>query len=139
MSEILINVTKVDEGKRLVFGVGSICMKRDESGALIQYRDNDGDEFGEDVTLEGWLEYAKGERILDYMHNERRVGYVPFIFPMMSDVAESLGLLDALDQTGILVGAYIEDDQILADFKSGKLKAFSMGGMAQFEDIVDET
>lgn len=139
MSEILINVTKVNDGKRLVFGVGSVCLKRDESGAFVQYRDTDGDEFDEAVTLDGWLEYAAGDRVLDCMHDERRVGFVPFIFPMMSDVAASYGLLDAMDQTGIYVGAYIEDDQILADFKSGKLKAFSMGGAAQFEDIQNAT
>lgn len=135
MSVITVKISKVIEGRRLVFGWGSVCTKRDASGVFVQYRDTDGDEFPEDVTLDGWLEYAKGDRVLDSMHDEKRVGIVPFIFPMTSDVAEALGLLDALQQTGILVGAYIEDDQILADFQSGKLEGFSMGGAAQFEEL----
>ena len=135
MSVITVKIAEVQEDMRLVFGWGSICTKRDESGVFVQYRDTDGDEFDEKVTTEGWLDYAKGDRVLDSMHDEKRVGVVPFIFPMTQDVAKSLGMLDALQQTGILVGAYIEDDQILADFKSGKLKAFSMGGAAQFEEL----
>jgi hypothetical protein len=72
---------------------------------------------------------------MDNMHNEQPVGKVVFAFPMTEDVAKSFGLVEKLDQTGVIVGTLITDDDILKKFQSGEYTGYSIGGTAFYEDV----
>lgn len=134
---IEVKVNKVDSQLRMVFGWGSICKKRNpETGQLEIYTDTDNEQFPEDVTLKAWLDFMNGDqRIMDNMHNEQPVGKVVFAFPMTEDVAKSFGLVEKLDQTGVIVGTLITDDEILKKFQSGEYTGYSIGGTAFYEDV----
>ena len=119
---INVKVNKVDNSLRMVFGWGSICKKRNqETGQLEIYTDTDNEQFPEDVTLKAWLDFMNSDqRIMDNMHNEQPVGKVVFAFPMTEDIAASFGLVDKLDQTGVIVGTLITDDEVLKKFQTGE-------------------
>jgi hypothetical protein len=136
MTTINVKVNKVDLGQRLVFGWGSICQKRNpETNQLELYTDTDNEQFPEDVTLKGWVDFMKGSRVMDSMHDETPVGEVIFAFPMTEEIAKSFGILDSLNQTGIIVGTYVESDVILQKFHTGEFKGYSIGGHADYEDV----
>lgn len=134
---INVKVNKVDNSLRMVFGWGSICKKRNqETGQLEIYTDTDNEQFPEDVTLKAWLDFMNSDqRIMDNMHNEQPVGKVVFAFPMTEDIAASFGLVDKLDQTGVIVGTLITDDEVLKKFQTGEYTGYSIGGTAYFEDV----
>lgn len=138
MSDVNVKVCKVDFGKRIVFGWGSICKKRGEDGTFQIYTDTDNEQFPEEPTLEAWIDFMKGDhRIMDNMHNEKSIGKVVFAFPLTEDIAEAFGLTKALDQTGVIVGALVEDDEVLQKFNSGDYTGFSIGGYADYEDVTE--
>lgn len=134
---INVKVSKTDPGLRMVFGWGTICKKRNsENGLLEEYIDTDNEMFPEDVVLKAWLEFMSGDqRIMDNMHNEQPVGKVVFAFPMTEDIAASFGLVDKLDQTGVIVGTLITDDEVLKKFQTGEYTGYSIGGTAYYEDV----
>lgn len=134
---INVKVNKVDNSLRMVFGWGSICKKRNqETGQLEIYTDTDNEQFPEDVTLKAWLDFMNSDqRIMDNMHNGQPVGKVVFAFPMTEDIAASFGLVDKLDQTGVIVGTLITDDEVLKKFQTGEYTGYSIGGTAYYEDV----
>lgn len=134
---IEVKVNKVDEQLRMVFGWGSICKKRNpETKEFVLYTDTDNEQFPEDVTLKAWLDFMNGDqRIMDDMHNETPVGKVVFAFPMTEDIAKTFGILDSIDQTGMIVGTVITDDATLKKFQSGEYTGYSIGGTAYYEDV----
>lgn len=134
MSEKELLVKKVAQSGRMIYGWGSVCKKRAEDGTLQQYRDADDEEFPEDVTEIAWREFMRGERALDAMHDEEQIGRVLYAFPLTEENAAAFGLADALDQTGVIVGAEVSDE-VAAKFSSGELNGFSIGGSAVYEDI----
>lgn len=135
-SDIEVKVTKVDPGKRLVLGWGSICKKRNpETGAFENYTDTDNEQFPEDVTLEAWIDFMNGDRVMDAMHDEQQVGIVTFAFPLTEEIATAFGLIDSLQQTGVIVGTTISDDEILKKFQTGEFTGYSIGGYSVYEDL----
>lgn len=121
---------KVSAGERLVFGWGQVCTKNGEL-----YFDTDNQAFPEDVTLKGWTEFMKGDqRTHKAMHAGVEMGQVVYAFPMLTDIAKSLGF-ENLPQTGILVGVYVSDDATLQKFATGEYTGFSIGGGAVWEDV----
>ena len=118
----------------MVYGWGSVCKVR-QGDQFIQYRDTDDEEFPEDVTEAGWRDFMRGERVLDAMHDGNPVGRVLYAFPMIEEVAKAFGLADALEQTGVIVGAEIDDPAIAAGFESGEITGFSIDGMANYQEI----
>ena len=121
---------KVDQMQRLVFGWGQICTKNGEP-----YFDTDNQHFPEDVTLEGWKDFMRQDRRTHKaMHQGVEVGDVVFAFPMLTDIAKSLGF-ENLPQTGILTGVYVADDGVLQKFMSGEYSGFSVGGKVVWEDV----
>lgn len=121
---------KIDTMQRLVFGWGQICTKNG-----VDYFDTDNQNFPEDVTLVAWKEFMRQERRTHKaMHAGVEVGDVVFAFPMLTDIAKSLGF-ENLPQTGILTGVYVADDATLQKFISGEYTGFSIGGSAVWEDV----
>lgn len=121
---------KVSTQERLVFGWGMVCHKNGEL-----YFDTDNQAFPEHVTLKGWKDFMRGDqRTHKAMHAGVEVGQVVFAFPMLTDIAKSLGF-ENLPQTGILVGVYVSDDTTLQKFAIGEYTGFSIGGSAAWEDV----
>lgn len=121
---------KVDDSLRLVFGWAQICTVDGEP-----YYDTDNQHFPEDVTLKAWSDFMLSDlRAHKAMHNGEDVGEVAFAFPMTKDIAESLGF-DVTKQTGVIAGVRVNDEAMLQKFRSGEYKGFSIGGMADFEDV----
>ena len=54
---------------------------------------------------------------------------------MTEDIAASFGLVDKLDQTGVIVGTLITDDEVLKKFQTGEYTGYSIGGTAYYEDV----
>lgn len=129
-------VLKVDDSRRLVFGWGSICKKRDpETGEFKIYTDTDNEQFPEDVTTDAWVDFMCGDRLMDSMHDEKPVGKVVFAFPLTEDIAKQFGFLDKLDQTGVIVATRVDNEEILNKFRSGEYTGYSIGGSALYEDV----
>lgn len=121
---------KVSTQLQLVFGWGQVCTKNGEL-----YFDTDNQALPEDVTLEGWTDFMKSDkRTHKAMHSGGEVGQVVYAFPMLTDIAKSLGF-ENLPQTGILVGVYVADQNILQKFATGEYTGFSIGGRAEWEDV----
>lgn len=121
---------KVSAQQRLVFGWGMVCTKNGEL-----YFDTDNQAVPEDVALQAWKEFMlSGQRTLKAMHAGVEVGQVIFAFPMLTDIAKSLGF-ENLPQTGILAGVYVEDDDVLQKYVTEVYKGFSIGGRATWEDV----
>lgn len=125
-------VCKVDGSRRLVFGWAQVCTKNGED-----YYDTDNQCFPEDVTLgdvdSGWVNFMRQSRIHKAMHSGQEVGDVVFAFPAFDDIMKSLGFEPA-NQTGIITGVYVSDDDILAKFHKGEYTGFSVGGRAAWID-----
>lgn len=121
---------KVSSQERLVFGWGQVCTKNGEL-----YFDTDNQAIPEGVALKGWKDFMRGDqRTHKAMHAGVEVGQVVFAFPMLTDIAKSLGF-ENLPQTGILVGVYVSDDTTLQKFATGEYTGFSIGGTAAWEDV----
>lgn len=133
MSEINVKIIKTQG--RMVYGWGSICKVRDADGKLVDYVDTDNEVFPEDVTTDAWAEFMVKAASMDVMHDEQTMGRVTFAMPMTEDVAEAFGILDSLQHTGVMVGVRVDDDAVLAKFRSGLYTGFSIGGSANFEDV----
>lgn len=123
-----MTVSKVDKGNRLVVGWGMVCKKNDEP-----YFDTDNQHFPEDLTIKAWIDFMKEARVHKAMHSGNQVGEVVFAFPATKEFMESLGM-QLGDQSGMLVGVQVADDDTLNKFHDGTYKGFSVGGSATFED-----
>ena len=62
-------------------------------------------------------------------------GTVPFLFPLLSDVAEALGI--STQRTGLLVGA-LPDPDIYGKYQNGEYTGFSIGGMRIEDKVVSD-
>ena len=131
------NVIKVDAERRLVFGwapPGRLWL-----GAAIiigaeEYFDTDNQHIPESVTLDAWADFMRNGRVNKAMHSGDQVGDVAFAFPAYDDIFKSLGLQIG-DQSGIIVGVYVQDDDVLNKYHTGVYKGFSVGGAANWEDV----
>lgn len=123
------NVIKVDAERRLVFGWAQVCTKNGE-----EYFDTDNQHIPESVTLDAWADFMRNVRVNKAMHSGDQVGDVAFAFPAYDDIFKSLGLQIG-DQSGIIVGVYVQDDDVLNKYHTGVYKGFSVGGAANWEDV----
>lgn len=130
-----VKVLKTDIKNKLVYGWAIVNKVRNEEGELVDYYDTDNEHFPEDVTLKAFEEFMIGDRFVDNIHDEKPIGQVVFGFPMISDIAQSFGILDKLPQTGIIIGTRIDDPEILKKYESGEYTGYSIGALANFEDL----
>lgn len=123
------NVIKVDTDRRLVFGWAQVCTKGGED-----YYDTDAQHIPENITLDAWSDFMRNGRVNKAMHSGDQVGDVAFAFPAFADIFKSLGL-NIGDQSGIIVGVYVNNDEVLNKYHTGVYKGFSVGGSANWEDV----
>ncbi len=128
--EFRAKVEKVDESLGLVFGWGIICS---EDGA--EYFDTQGDTITEPAMLKAASDFMQTpNRISGEMHVVED-GSVVFAFPLTTEIAAAFGI--TCKRTGMLT-ALKPSPPVLAKFVSGEYTGFSIGGVRELEEVVEE-
>lgn len=131
----MIDVKVLKTSSKLVYGWAMVNKIRGENGELVPYLDTDNEYFPEEVSLKAFEEYMTGDRLVDNIHDEKPIGQIVFAFPMITEIADAFGLTEHLPQTGIIVGMRVDDPEILKKYESGEYTGFSIGALANFEDL----
>lgn len=116
-------IEKIEHG--LVFGFGIICKIDGED-----YYDHHQDNIPEDVMLDGVSDFMHAGRVAKEMHSGADIGMIVHSFPLTTDIAKALEIQTR--KTGWLV-AMKPNAGVLAKFKDGTYKGFSIGGSGEFE------
>ncbi len=128
----------------MAIGYAVVCEKRGADGELHPYFDDDRD-FPEHITpqcmVEAACDLAMSDRVMGVMHKsadgtmasdpsevEQR-GVIVHTFPLTREIADALEI--TVQKTGLLVAVKPNDESVLADIKSGKFAAFSIGGLRE--------
>lgn len=122
-------VLKVDEELGLVFGFAIISKQDGED-----YYDLQGDHIPEEAMLKAATDFMQHSRVAGEMH-EKAVGEIVFAFPLTTEIAKALDI--ETPQTGLLIGMK-PDEETLQKFKDGELKGFSIGGVREEDEAVEE-
>ena len=134
--EIRGTVAKVDTKLGLVFGFGAVSTENGKP-----YFDLQDEHASEGELLKAALNFVEHWQVAGEQHtsadgeNVARRGTVPFVFPLLADVAKALDI--ETPRTGVLV-ALKPDPDMLAKFESGELTGFSMGGLARRVPVVGD-
>lgn len=131
----MIDVKVLKTSSKLVYGWAMVNKIRGEDGELTPYLDTDNEYFPEEVSFKAFEEYMTGDRLVDNIHDEKPIGQIVFAFPMITEIADAFGLTEHLPQTGIIVGMRVDDPEILKKYESGEYTGFSIGALANFEDL----
>ncbi|MYD94565.1 MAG: hypothetical protein F4Y02_12930 [Chloroflexi bacterium] len=127
--EIRGTVAKVDDSLGLVFGFGAVCTEDGQP-----YYDTQDEHASEAELLKALLNFVEHWQIAGEKHATDDAGLpeihgsVPFVFPLLSDVAKALDI--QTPTTGALI-AMKPTPEVFAKFKSGEYRSFSMGGTAR--------
>lgn len=124
---LTVPIEKLDDELGIVFG-WAIVSKRD--GA--DYYDLQGHHIPESVMAKAVTEFMKNERVAKEMHDGGERGKVVHSAVLTTDIAKSGGI--TVTQTGWFVGV-APDAELLAKFKSGEVKEFSIGGEGVLEGV----
>ncbi len=124
-----VAIEKIEEEKRIVWGWAYVC--EDVGGQVVDH--------GGDVVDEAEIEKAAHSFVLDsrvgnVMHKEQAGEIVDSVF-FSKAVQQALGI--DLGKVGWFIGFRVDDDDAWEGVKSGKFKAFSIGGQANTKEIVD--
>lgn len=122
-----VEISKLDEDKRQVFGWASVVEKNGQPVVDLQ-----GDFIPVEEMERAGYDYVRKSRKAGDMHardgmGPRVVGEMIESFVVTPEKKQALGLSDDIP-TGWWVGFQIEDDQVWADIKSGKRTGFSVHG-----------
>ena len=120
-------VLKVDDELGVVYGWAAICTENGDP-----YYDTQGDHITEKAAHEACLDFMLSSRQSTDMHNADD-GAVPFLMPITKDVGDAMGF--GSKRTGIAIGMY-PSAEVLAKFKSGEYKGFSIGGTRVSETVI---
>jgi len=121
-----VEFMKVDDELGLVFGFAIVCS---EGG--VPFIDLQKDHCPEDAMVEAGLELMENPiSVDDHAREDDGVtpvvdGRIPFVFPLTTDIAKSMGI--KTERTGLMIGMK-PSEEVLAKFKSGEYKGFSIGG-----------
>ncbi len=114
-------ILKVDESLGLVFGFAIICKEDGEDHFDLQ-----GDHIPESVMLEGSFDFAKNSRVAKEMHEGEQIGDITFMFPLTSEIADSLDIQSK--RNGLLIAMKPDSQEVLKKFADGEYTGFSIGG-----------
>ena len=123
-------ILKVHEELGLVLGWAIICLEGGEP-----YFDLQGDHIPEDSMLKAATDFMINSRSARVMHEGSEVGSILYAFPMTEDIKKVFGIM--CDKSGLAI-AMKPDKESLEDFRSGKLKGFSIGGIRGEDEKVEE-
>jgi hypothetical protein len=130
-----VRIAKVDDELGVVLGWAIVCKVNGEDYYDLNI-DQDGPHAGkrvpehvpEPTMAKAGLQFVDSGAVGNEMHEGPDVGSYPFVFPMSSDAfAKLFGTDDVPPKTGLLVG-YRPPSDVLAKFKSGEYRGFSIEG-----------
>lgn len=127
-----MDIWKVDLGQRLIFGFAMVSKVDGED-----FFDSQGDHIPEDAALDAMTDFMVSKRVGCTMHERDSEGQVVksgeiiYAFPLLTDIAKSLGI--ETSKTGILIGYRPDNDEDLIKAIRGEFTGFSIGG-ARIED-----
>jgi hypothetical protein len=122
-------VLKVDDSLGLVFGWAIVCKMDGEP-----YVDLQNDIIPEDSMLSASMDFMQNSRVSKEMHRGDQTGTVVFAFPLTEDIAKSFGI--ETKKTGLMIAVRPSAD-VLAKFKSGEYKGFSIGGFRLEDEEIE--
>ena len=122
-------VTKIDDELGLVFGWAIVC---NEGGK--PYFDVQGDHIPEAAMTKAATEFMANFRVAKEMHVGGMRGEIVHSMPLTADVAAAFGI--TCSKSGLMI-AMKPDAEMLAKFKSGELKGFSIGGRRGEDEEVE--
>jgi hypothetical protein len=125
--QLSAEVCKVDESEGLVFGWALVCLENGKPHVDLQ-----GDHVPEATMLKAAAKFASGARVAKEMHEGAPAGTVEFIWPLTADIAKACGL--ETKRTGLLIGMR-PAPEMLAKFKSGEYRGFSIGGRGKRRQV----
>lgn len=125
-------IAKVDENLGMVFGYSIICKVNGQDYYDLNI-DLSGPHQGERVPehipeatmLKAAVEFMQTARVGNEMHKGPDEGIYIFAFPLTTDIAKAMGITSNV--TGLMVG-FKPPPELLAKFKDGSLKGFSIEG-----------
>lgn len=124
--ELIANIVKVDDEQRMVYGWASVISEKGKS-----YVDSQGDMIDADTLVKATTEFMASARMAKAMHEGNMVGEVLHSFPLVNELAKSLGIES--EREGWIVGVKIGDDEVWKSVKDGTFRAFSIGGEGRRE------
>jgi hypothetical protein len=119
-------VVKVDDRLGIVFGFAAVTTVDGEP-----YMDTQGNTIAPDALVKAAADYMQGPRDVGEQHQSLGRGKVVFCFPLVPDIAKALHIETPV--TGLLIGMK-PDDALLAKYRSGELRSFSIGGRHEIVD-----
>lgn len=135
-------IAKVDESLGLVFGWAIVCKEGGEDYYDLNLdKQEDGtykrvpEHIPEEVMLKAAVDFMKTERPGNEMHDGPDTGQFLFTWPMTTDIAKSFGM--TTPKTGLMV-IYKPTPEVLAKFKDGTYKGFSIEGAAMKSEEVND-
>lgn len=117
------NIIKSNDEERLVYGWAYVCtlngkISLDHSQEFIRPEE----------LVKAATKFMLDVRAAKAMHTDSPIGEVVHSLPLTKEISESLGI--QTDKEGWIICMKIHDDKIWEMVKSGKLRAFSIGGYA---------
>lgn len=123
-----VHILKADDDRRMVYGWASVITK---NGEVVV--DTQGDSIEPHELEKATTEFMSDVRKAQEMHNPGVKGMVVHSFPLIGEIAKSLGI--ECDQEGWIVGVHVSDSATWQKVKSGELRAFSIGGQGRREEV----
>ena len=128
--ELFAKVEKVEKSLGLIIGKAIVCSRDGEP-----YYDRQGDLIPEDAMLKAAFEFMRNSRVASINHSGEVIGNFLFAMPLTKEVDEALGIIK--NWTGLVVGAHIEDKEVLKLIEDGKISGFSIGGIRIEDEEVE--
>ena len=126
----LVPIEKIDDEQRIVWGWAYVCEER--GGQVV---DHSGQVVDPDDMQKAAHGFVLDSRMGGVMHEQQGGSIVDSMF-FSKDVQRALGV--DLGKVGWFIGFHVDDDEAWQGVKSGKYKAFSIGGSADVEGIGDD-
>jgi hypothetical protein len=127
-ADITGQILKVDDEQRLIYGWASVITEKGEAVVDLQ-----GDIIEADVLVKAVNEFMENVRVGKTMHVGEETGKVIHSMPVTKEIGDALGIQS--DREGWIVAYKVYDDSVWDRVKSGELRAFSIGGRAQREEL----
>lgn len=125
-----IEIEKTDEEQQMVWGWAYVC-KGDDG---VQVIDHGGDVVDIGEIQKAAEDFMLSSRVGGVMHKDQ-AGFVAQSIVITDELAQELGFTTL--KRGWLIGFKVTDAETWEGVKSGRLKAFSIGGTANPEAIED--
>lgn len=116
-------VLKVDEEDRIIYGWASVTKV---GGELVV--DHQDDVIETETLHKAVNKFMENVRVGKLMHQGEQVGMIVHSFPVSKEIMDAIGI--QTDKEGWIVGYKVHEDSLWNDVKSGKYRAFSIGGAA---------